>query len=147
MTPQKEKQLTYGIGAIAVILLAYKFLGNNNIGGTIADPTGNGTAPPGGVPGAAVFNPQRVADQLYDAMKEMGTDELDVLAILKYITEQQFALVIQKFGKKSYNASTGNQYNFSPFGSLPLVNLPGWLKSELSEEEYALLRLKYPNYL
>jgi hypothetical protein len=89
-----------------------------------------------------------VANALYDAMKETGTDEQEVQSILKYVTPTQFKQVRTAFGTKQYNKTLGNQYNPTAwFDELPFVNLPGWLKSELSTQEYAILRLKYPNDL
>lgn len=147
MTAKEKKQLTY-LGGIAVAgTIAYYLFFNKDTGGSQLDPTGNGNLPNAGGATTAVFDATRVAKALYDAMKETGTEETDILAILKNVNQIQFGQVVTKFGRKSYNSVTGNQYTFTPWGTLPLVGLKDWLKSELSASDYNILRLKYPNFL
>ena len=89
------------------------------------------------------FNASKVAEAIYDAMKESGTNEIKIVNALKSVTLEQYKLVAQKFGKQSYNKTLGNQYNFNPFSSLPLEPLQVWLENELSDEQYNILSLKY----
>ena len=147
MTPQETKNIKIGVTVAAALLLIYlvtKAPAQDNSGAS-TDPTGNGDNTS---PGTIVFNANKVATALYDAMKETGTDEEEVQSILKYVSATQFSKVRTAFGTKQYNKTLGNQYNpLAWFSQLPFVNLPGWLKSELSTSEYAVLRLKYPNDL
>ena len=148
MTPENKKLITYGaIGVGALIAINYA-IGDSEGGGTQPDPTGNGSGSSGGGTGAPVFNASAIAETLYNYMREMGTanNGTRVLNVLKYVSRDQFAQVVGKFGRRSYNKTTGNQYNFW-FGSLPLEPLQVWLENELDEEVYETLRSKYPNHL
>ena len=135
MKPSDKKWLLAGCGLVAAIVLYKKFAPDN--GGSKKDPTS-------GVPEGYVFNATTVATKLYDAMKEMETDEEAIIKALQPVSKSQFDQVIAKFGKRSYNATLGNQYNFNPFSSLPLQPLAFWLKNELSTSRYNFLALKFP---
>lgn len=138
MTTQ-EKNILYVAAGLAVVGYLV-FSSKESPGGN--DPTGNGT--PGS---SASFNPRRVAEDLRDAMKEMGTSGAEVISILRNVNPAQFKQVVTAFGQIQYNATLGNQINFNPFSQLPFVNLKGWLKNELSISEYNTLKLKYPESL
>lgn len=142
MTPQ-QKYLLYGGIATAALYLA--FFNKKAPGGSADDPTGNGEAEATGDPN--VFNAFRVATDLYEAMKNWGTNEDAIIAALKTVTQPQFGQVVAKFGSLPYNDVTGDQFNAFPLTSLPRRDLPYWLKSELSDANYANLKRKYPNYL
>ncbi|HEX8269765.1 MAG TPA: hypothetical protein VF581_07725 [Flavobacterium sp.] len=146
MDPKTQKQLTYGGAAILAAFIGYKMFFDNDQGGSANDPTGNGTVNPGSG-SAPAFNASKTAKELYDAMKDPGTSETDILAALQRVNASQFDQVFAAFGAKQYNLNLGSQWNLVPFTQLPYVNLKGWLKNELSDEEYALLRLKYPTKL
>jgi len=143
MTSQQTEYLKLGAGVLVGGLIIYSIMGKPNQP-AVYDPTvgggGTGTSP-------VVFNAKSVTETLYDAMKEMGTDENLILEILKPISPAQFAAVASKFGNRPYNSLTGNIYNFSPFYDLPLLSLKAWLKYELSTSDYVILRNKYPNSL
>lgn len=144
MTQEQEKNIKIGGTVVAAAVVLYLVLGkgkeNSGDGG---DPTGNG----GYIPAQPVFNAKNVALGLYEAMKDMGTEEEAILQILKPVSQTQFAQVVVAFGSKYYNSITGDQRSYNPFYGLPKVNLKGWLKEELSVQEYALLRSKYPYHL
>lgn len=149
MTAKESKNIKIGVGVAAAAALIY-YLSQGAPAGSQSDPTGNGGIfNPGGSNGGGVaqFDANRVATILFDAMREMGTDRDAIFAALKNVNESQFTQVMQKFGKRSYNTTTGNQYNFFPITPLPLYDLPFWLKSELSTKDYGTLRAKYPNKL
>lgn len=141
ITEQEKKNLTVGIAVLIGGIVLYNVFGKNTE--STPDPTGNG----GVVPGQVAFNAKGVANSLYNAMKDMGTDEEAILEILKPITQQQFGQVISAYGKLNYNTTTGDQVNYNPFSSLPKLGLKDWLFNELSGKEYAILRLKYSYYL
>ena len=138
MTPETEKNLKIAAGVAGGILLLNFILSKKTE--STPDPTGNG----GFIPTQTVFNAKNVANGLYQAMKDSGTEEEAILEILKTVNPIQFAQVVTAFGSLPYNATTGNQYNFNPFSSLPKVNLKGWLVEELSLRDYTILRNKYP---
>jgi hypothetical protein len=93
-----------------------------------------------------IFNPNLVSQKLYEAMKTTGTDEDYIFETLTGVSQAQFAAVIKSFGLKPYNSLTGNQY--AVIGTtLPRRDLKYWLKNELSDKQYKLLRTKFPNYL
>lgn len=142
MTPQEKKYLIYGSAALVAIIAA-AYLLKKDKGGSSLDPTGNGNV----IPENGTFDPLTVANNLWKAMAQSGTDENKIFATLKNVTQDQFALVIQKFGKLKYNPILGNQVNLNPFSDLDRYSLPEWLEYELSESSYETLRLKYPKYL
>ncbi|WP_035677916.1 hypothetical protein [Flavobacterium limnosediminis] len=149
MTPIQKQYALYGGIALAVGIAAWFIFKptSTTTSGSYGsnDPTGNG-----GVlnPGTVVFNAKNIAEKLYNAMKDSGTDEDLIFNSLQGLSLTQFAQVIQAFGKRSYNSLYGNQINWNPlFGSLPLEPLQVWLKSELSAKSYETLRLRYSYYL
>lgn len=133
-----------GGGVVAAVVVISLVMPKNDTSGTVEDPTGNGSGST-----TIPFNASYVAETLYDAMRETGTDEEAIINALKSVNPSNFQLVINKFGKRSYNSTVGNQYNYIPWGSLPLEPLKVWFKSELSATLYNTLRLKYQslNYL
>lgn len=146
MTPQEIKYTKYGIGALVGITVLYLVFFNKDSGGGGTDPTGNGSGNAGS--GGATFNAQNVADDLLEAMSSLGTDEDLIIQTLRYVNATQFNAVFAAFGKQQYNATLGNQQNPTAwFDELPFVDLKGWLKSELSTNEYANLKRKYPTKL
>lgn len=144
ITAQQEENIKTGAYVLGAGLLIYfVFIKRKENAGVNIDPTGNGTY----TPTLPSFNAKIVAENLYDAMKEIGTDEESILETLKTVSPAQFGLVVTAFGNRAYNTVTGNQYNFNPFVSLPKLPLKLWLKEELETKDYALLRAKYPNHL
>lgn len=137
MTDQDKKNLktvAYLLGGAGLLYLVFSKPSET-------DPTGNGGTY---IPPVVVFNAKNVAEGLYNAMKDSGTEEEAIFEILKPVNQTQFAQVVEAFGKRSYNKYTGNQYNFNPFSSLEKLDLKTWLNEELSAKDYAILRNKYP---
>lgn len=144
LTVQQEENLkTVAYVGAAGLLVYFVFVKRKENSGSSVDPTGNGSY----TPTLPTFNAKIVAENLYDAMKDTGTDEESILETLKTVSPTQFGQVIIAFGNRSYNTLTGNQYNFNPFSPLPKLPLKAWLKEELETKDYALLRAKYPNHL
>lgn len=135
MTPQEIENIKIGAAVVATGLVLYLIFGNKNTSGT-PDPTVTGDP-------TTSFNPQNVADGLYDAMNRLGTDNNAVIELLKTVSPGQFMLVSRAFGLKPYNTWTGNDFGYF-LSSLPLK---GWLKEEVSAADYAILKSKYPNQL
>lgn len=151
MNEKDKKYLKYGGLLIGIgVALYFIFKKDDNASLAPTDPTGNGnTGNTGnsGNSGATVFNAKKVAETLYNAMREMGTDERRVINTLRYVSPIQFNEVFRAFGTRQYNKSLGNQYNLNPFSQLPFENLQVWLENELSVAEYDNLKRKYPNKL
>jgi hypothetical protein len=146
ISAEEKKYLKYGVGILGVLLI-YKYFISNKIDntGVLIDPTGNGNnASNGGL--APIFNPKSVADDLWIAMKDMGTDENAIFETLKYVNQAQFNQVIQAFGKRAYNKTTGNNLTVWGF-SLNKYDLKSWLRFELSDQNYNTLRTKYSGQL
>mgnify|MGYP003405666208 CR=1 FL=1 len=89
------------------------------------------------------FSPSQKVALLYDAMNRYsGTDETLIFEALTGVTQAQFGLIQKTFGLKNYNRILG--YNTIGGTKLPLKT---WLKEELSDSDYNLLRKKFPSYL
>jgi len=156
LTSNDKKILKYGgativVGSILYLMFYKKPAGD---GGASADPTGNGTVTNPG--GTYTFDATKTANELYDAMKPTGfagwtglnpNERAKIFAALERVNQTQFGQVVQKFGRRSYNKTAGNQINYFPITPLPLEPLAVWLKNELDFEDYSLLKIKYPNYL
>lgn len=145
MTAKNKKILVIAAAVGAAVIIYHVVKTKTDTSGTGYDPTGNG-----GSNGSSElpFNANSTAEKLYEAMRNTGTDEEAIFAALKNITQQQFAQVITAFQNRSYNSSMGNQVNYAPWSSsLPLKDLPYWLKNELSSSDYNKLRLRFPNHL
>jgi len=135
---QKTIKIVATIGA--VLLLGYFIRRRPDSGsGYGDDPTENNSQNGNGV----VFNPKIAAEKLYDAMKEMGTDENAIMQVFQTVSVGNFVKVFNAFKLRSYNDQLGNQYNFNPFISLPTRSLSYWLKKELSSSSFETLRIKY----
>lgn len=141
--PEHKKWLYIG-GAVVGAYVIYRIAsGGSDNSGSAIDPTGNG----GTTIANPNFNASKIANDLYDLMSGWFTSDTDILAILQEITTPaQFGQVVQKFGSNQYNSQQGTTIGL-PFIDLPKRNLPYWLKNELSDQAYAVLKKKYPQYL
>ncbi len=138
MTKQ-QKYILYGTAAIGVLYLIFGKKADDGGGGGGVDPTGN-EGPPGS---GYIFNPGKVANDLWRAMKDMGTDEEAIFQTLVPVTPAQFVKVVQAFGTAGYNMNTGTATGIW----LEELTLPQWLREELSTSDYNKLKVKYPNSL
>ena len=134
------KQQKTGIAVLGVVIasvVAYKIFvpkTDNNGSGNSNDT------------GAKDFDPAKVSNILYNAMRYTGTDEAAIVTALKPLSAAQFNAVIEKFGYKFYNKTMGNTTEYL-WNKLHKYGLKVWLKNELSDDEYELLRLKFPKIL
>lgn len=96
------------------------------------------------------FNAKEIATVLYDAMKEANFTNTDkrktIFTTLTGVSQAQFSWVIKAFGSKYYNTLTGNTY-FALWQTPVKHPLKVWLKEELSDSDYKLLKSNYPKYL
>lgn len=145
LTPQNKKYLII-TGIVAIVGGAiYYFSKNSNSGntGTGIDPTGNGAVIP--TVGTA-FNAKSIAEDLYTAMSGYGTDEAMITDVLTRVNPTQFEQVFHAFGKRGYNSTTGG-IDFLWGQTITKYDLKFWLKNELDDSDYRILKLKYPQYL
>ncbi|MDL2143573.1 MULTISPECIES: hypothetical protein [Flavobacterium] len=90
-----------------------------------------------------VFSASQKVALLYEAMNRYsGTDETLIFETLTGVSQAQFGLISKTFGLKNYNRVLG--YNTIGGSKLPLKT---WLKEELNDADYSLLRKKFPSYL
>lgn len=96
------------------------------------------------------FNAKEIATALYDAMKEANLTNTEkrktIFITLTGISQAQFSWVIKAFGSRYYNTIAGNTY-FAVWQTPVKHPLKVWLKEELSDEDYKLLKSNYPKYL
>lgn len=96
------------------------------------------------------FNAKEIATVLYDAMKEANFTNTEkrktIFTTLTGVSQAQFSWVIKAFGSKYYNTLTGNTY-FALWQTPVKHPLKVWLKEELSDSDYKLLKSNYPKYL
>lgn len=99
---------------------------------------------------AESFNAKEIATVLYDAMKEANFTNTEkrktIFTTLTGVSQAQFSWVIKAFGSRYYNTLTGNTY-FALWQTPVRHPLKVWLKEELSDEDYKLLKSNYPKYL
>lgn len=143
ITPEQKKIAAIVLIGGAILYIATRPPADNS--GVLTDPTGNNASSGGS--GVVVFNAKNIANDLYLAMRDTGTEEEDIMFALRNVSQAQFAQVVTAFGRKQYNTSNGTQYALMPWTTLPFLGLKDWLKNELTTDEYKILRLKYPNYL
>ncbi|MEE1897085.1 hypothetical protein V1389_01980 [Flavobacterium rakeshii] len=137
MDAKTKKTALIITGTVAAGIILYMVLKKKtDTSGATSDPTQGASND--------AFNPAITAELLYQAMKDSGTYEDAIFNALKNVNATQFAQVMQKFGKQSYNKLLGNQIRINPLSSLPLEPLQVWLKNELSQKDYKTLQLKYP---
>ncbi|WP_297509958.1 hypothetical protein [Flavobacterium sp.] len=96
------------------------------------------------------FNAKEIAAVLYNAMKEVNFTNTEkrktIFTTLTGVSQAQFSWVVKAFGSRFYNPTTGNIY--FAFWQTPTKHpLKTWLKEELSESDYNLLKSNYPKYL
>lgn len=96
------------------------------------------------------INAKDIANTLYNAMKQANFTNTEkrktILTTLTGINEAQFSWIVKAFGKRYYNRLTGNTY-FALWQTPVKHPLKVWLKEELSDSDYQLLKSNYPKYL
>ena len=138
-----QKKIIIGVSFTAFFIGVY-FLTKKNANGTTL--LGGGKKKyidEGDVNVLPVFSAKQKSSVLYDAMNSYkGTDEQLIFETLTGVTQSQFGLINQAFGLKNYNRLLG--YNTIGGTKLPLKT---WLREELEDDDYNLLRGKFPLYL
>lgn len=132
--------ISVGLTGLAILLFAVSKTSKNKKGKAYLD---------GGFDTSS-FNAQEIVAMLYDAMKEANLTNTDkrqaIFTALTGVSEAQFAQISKVFGSRYYNTLTGNTY-FALWQTPTKHPLKVWLKEELSQEDYKLLKSNYPNQL
>lgn len=117
------------------VLVIWWFLSSKNKKTTDfvpVDVSGSGDSLPAGS-SITSDDAKRYAIALYDAMKDVGTDEDVIKQIRGYIgTADALRLVYNAFGKKPYGVFGAPAYSWFPSSD---YDLKGWLHKELSGKE------------
>ncbi len=138
-----KKAVIVGVSVVVLGLGVYFLTKPDKNGKSLLGGKGKKYIDEGDVNLIPVFSPTQKVALLYEAMNRYnGTDETMIFEALTGVTQQQFGLISKTFGLKNYNRILG--YNTVGGSKLPLKT---WLKEELSDADYNLLRKKFPIYL
>jgi hypothetical protein len=141
MTTQKKVIIV--TASVAILGLGAYFLTKTNKNGKSLLGGNKKYIDEGDVNLVPVFSASQKVALLYEAMNRYnGTDETLIFETLTGVSQAQFGLINKTFGLKNYNRILG--YNTIGGSKLPLKT---WLKEELNDADYSLLRKKFPNYL
>lgn len=138
----KKKIIIIGVSVVALGVGIYFLTKTNKNGKSILGGKKN-FIDEGDINQVSVFSAKQKAGLLYEAMNRYtGTDENLIIETLTGVTQAQFGAINKLWGLKNYNTILG--YNTVGGSKLPLKT---WLREELNNEYYALLRKKFPLYL
>ena len=140
MEASKIVPISVGVAGLTILLFAIAQANKIKKGNVYQD----------GNPTAQSINAKDIATTLYNAMKEANFTNTEkrktILTTLTGINEAQFSWIVKAFGKRFYNRLTGNTY-FAIWQTPVKHPLKVWLKEELSDNDYQLLKSNYPKYL
>ena len=85
-----------------------------------------------------------IADRLYAAMAQVGTDEAEIFDALNGLTYNDFVKVYDAFGKRQYSLTWGNVGDPLTSSKHHLIT---WLTNELNADEIKQLEKIIPNLL
>lgn len=138
-----KQKVIIGVGILAFSVGVYFLTKKNKNGTSIIGGKPKKYIDEGDINLAPSFSASQKSALLYEAMNRYsGTDENLIFETLTDVTQAQFGLINKVFGYKNYNSIVG--YNTIGGSKAPLKT---WLKEELNEAEYSLLRKKFPFYL
>jgi hypothetical protein len=142
MTTTTKKAVVIGV-SILVLGLGVYFLTKKGKDGKSVLGGNNKFIDEGDINLVPAFSANQKVSSLYEAMNSYkGTDENLIIETLTGVTQAQFGAINKAFGLKNYNRLLG--YNTVGGTKLPLKT---WLREELSDDDYNLLRKKFPIYL
>lgn len=140
MDSSKILPISVGVAGLGILLFAV----------AQANKSKNSNAYQDGGSMAESIDSKEIATTLYNAMKEANFTNTEkrktILTALTGVSEAQFSWVIKTFGSRYYNTLTGNTY-FALWQTPVKHPLKVWLKEELSDSDYKLLKSNYPKYL
>lgn len=138
-----QKKIIVVTASVVILGLGVYFLTKTNKNGSSILGGNKKYIDEGDVNLVPVFSASQKVALLYDAMNRYnGTDETLIFETLTSVTQAQFGQIVKAFGLKNYNRILG--YNTIGGTKLPLKT---WLKEELNDADYNLLRKKFPLYL
>lgn len=138
-----KKKIVIVTASVVILGLGVYFLTRTNANGKSVLGGNKKYIDEGDINTVPAFSASQKVALLYDAMNRYnGTDETLIFETLTGVTQAQFGLINKAFGLKNYNRILG--YNTIGGTKLPLKT---WLKEELNDSEYSLLRKKFPLYL
>jgi hypothetical protein len=138
----KKKIIIIGVSVVVLGVGAY-FLTKTNKNGKSILGSKKKFIDEGDINSAPVFSAKQKVSLLYEAMNRYtGTDETLIVETLTGVSQAQFGAINKLWGLKNYNTILG--YNAVGGSKLPLKT---WLREELNDEYYILLRKKFPLYL
>lgn len=109
-------------------------------------PSADPNSPPPN-PVVVVISLEEITKQLYQEMRKRNSRPKNIMALLREVSQEDFALMVNMFGKKSYDKLFRTDLTDSVNGSFEDTDLKGWLSVELPLADYQTLKEKYPNYL
>lgn len=116
---------------LAILLLLRKFLKKKVTDFIPVDSSGEVSDASGST--FSVEDAKRIASQLYDAMKDFGTDTDTLSEVrVKIGTADNLRLVYNAFGKRDYGTFGAPMYSWLPSDS---YDLKGWIIKETSGKE------------
>jgi hypothetical protein len=140
MDSSKLLPVSVGFAGLGILFIAIAQAGKSKKGNAFQD----------GSSASESINAKEIATILYNAMKEANFTNTEkrktILTTLTGINEAQFSWIVKAFGSRFYNKLTGNVY-FALWQTPVKHPLKVWLKEELSESDYQLLKSNYPKYL
>lgn len=138
-----QKKIIIVTASVVILGLGVYFLTKTNKNGSSVLGGNKKYIDEGDVNLVPAFSASQKVALLYDAMNRYnGTDETLIFETLTSVTQAQFGQIVKAFGLKNYNRILG--YNTIGGTKLPLKT---WLKEELNDADYNLLRKKFPLYL
>jgi hypothetical protein len=138
-----KKKIIVGVSILVFLTGVYLLTKKGKDGTSVLGPKKPKYIDEGDINLVPVFSAKQKVSILYDAMnKYNGTDETLIFETLTDVTQSPFGLINKTFGLKNYNRILG--YNTIGGTNLPLKT---WLREELNDADYNLLRKKFPIYL
>jgi hypothetical protein len=138
----KKKIIIIGVSVVVLGVGVY-FLTKKNKNGKSILGSKKTFIDEGDINSAPTFSAKQKVALLYEAMNRYtGTDETLIVETLTGVSQAQFGAINKLWGLKNYNKILG--YNAIGGSKLPLKT---WLREELNDEYYILLRKKFPLYL
>lgn len=133
-----------GAAAVALIFGAYKIFGSKDKEKESADNILDKTTDEINTKAKTITETQahEIANRLYNAMKDVGTDEdeIEKLIIGKKLTSEDLKMVVKAFGTRKYGTYGSPMFDFMGGTSL---NLREWLDKECSSSLMKLINIKF----